>query len=559
MSSIAKVQPLNFDKFTFRCSSLGKIMGEATIISSKIELDKKQEEIDEHKAKMFEVPEDKQKNKAYLNMVTKLEKLNNEFIEIKNNQKPDIIKLPDTCTTYLLEVYVSQKYGIKKDIYSKYFEKGIAVESEAIEFLSEVHDRFYEKWDGGRIKNEFIEGEIDIQYITEEMRKLIIDMKNAWDLFTFYSKVNKEMIKMYKWQGVGYLELWDADEFIIAYALMNMPQNLIDDELKRMLYKFGSNMEYSTEYQNAVSEYVKTTTFDHLTPKERIFDDLRFTRNKDEYNQVVDRVKLCRNWLNEYAIKDFIRVYGEDAYKTYCEENHIVSDEAAEVVEETRMIELREEPSNIGTFLATKEDAEIIINGIKPTIQELPQHTEIIDIMDSEIVEETMEEEVVEEVEEKDFAEGGDLVDEEPNCTLRKIQECKDEQDCIDLWRESTKLFAEHPIIKEKLLEKRASLKPKVEEEPAKEVKKEEIKAKVEKPKVVEAPKESTQLAQPQTVQSDRAILLMEQINTCKTHTQVKAIYTSAENKPFVNLPENRQLKKDIEKVYIELEANPKV
>ena len=45
-----------------------------------------------------------------------------------------------TAKTYLEELYLQVKYGIRKDVVSKYISKGLQVEDSAIAMLSKVHD-----------------------------------------------------------------------------------------------------------------------------------------------------------------------------------------------------------------------------------------------------------------------------------------------------------------------------------------------------------------------------------------------------------------------------------
>ena len=64
-------------------------------------------------------------------------------------------EMGETCKSYLKELYRERKYGIKKEIISKYIDKGLAVEDTAIALFSSKYDNFYTKNDEW-FKNDFI-------------------------------------------------------------------------------------------------------------------------------------------------------------------------------------------------------------------------------------------------------------------------------------------------------------------------------------------------------------------------------------------------------------------
>ena len=298
---------LNFDNFTFRASSVNKIMGELGFSKAEeyLECIADIQKFTELNAKAKDTTTD-----TYINRSIKISKLierKNELEPFKDDRTPS---LPQTAITYLLEVYVCVRDGIKIDIHSKYFDKGIACEDESIEMLGELHDRPYAKCTLPRHYNKFIEGELDVRYIEEsENLRLVIDMKNSWDAITFEKRINKIIDEGYEDQGQCYLELYDCEEFMLVFALMNMPDGLIKDEEKRILYQYGTDMDGSAEYNKSCAEFRKKCNFDHLPLRERFFE-FNVNRNRERYNEIVNRIILCRTWLNEYAKQRYLYVHG---------------------------------------------------------------------------------------------------------------------------------------------------------------------------------------------------------------------------------------------------------
>lgn len=196
----------------------------------------------------------------------------------------------DTCRSYLLEIYREVKWGLKKNIQSKYIEKGLAVEDTSFAFYSEYKEAFYTK-NEERFKNDFITGTPD--HVTP-----LFDLKNSWDAFTFPSKETK-LNKDYEWQLLGYMWLTGQQNSNLVYLLINTPEQLIQDELRRLNWKLGGIDDTSAIYMEACEELRKQMTFDHIPLNERVLEfDVPFAEEKIE--QIKARVIEAREYLNTY-------------------------------------------------------------------------------------------------------------------------------------------------------------------------------------------------------------------------------------------------------------------
>ena len=76
-----------------------------------------------------------------------------------NNRKGDA--MGETAKSYLKELYLRVKFGIQKDVTSKYISKGLMVEESAISLLSNVYGEFHTKNDEFKA-NDYICGTCDI-------------------------------------------------------------------------------------------------------------------------------------------------------------------------------------------------------------------------------------------------------------------------------------------------------------------------------------------------------------------------------------------------------------
>lgn len=115
-------------------------------------------------------------------------------------------------------------YGYEKKVSSKYLDKGLQVEDEAIDLYCSVAfvDR---KKNTERRENEWLSGECDIVSPNR-----ITDIKSSWSLDTFPATADAGRDPIYEWQGRAYMWLWDKPEFEIAYCLVNTPDELIGYE-----------------------------------------------------------------------------------------------------------------------------------------------------------------------------------------------------------------------------------------------------------------------------------------------------------------------------------------
>lgn len=199
-------------------------------------------------------------------------------------------EMGETCKSYLKELYRESKYGIRKEVVSKYIDKGLMVEDSAIALYSTKYDGFYTKNDEW-FKNEFISGTPDIVSENE-----VIDIKSSWNLFTMPFK-DEEINKGYYYQLMGYMALTGLKKAKLAYCLIDTPPQLVQDEKRRLSWQMGCIDGMNPEYLEACAEIDKSHDFSHITMDERIVE-FEIERDEEVIQAIYDRVKLCRDYLN---------------------------------------------------------------------------------------------------------------------------------------------------------------------------------------------------------------------------------------------------------------------
>jgi hypothetical protein len=287
-----------WDNFTFRCSSLGKIMTNPKGKSNKQKLEEAYSSFAE-KAAAYEASANKE-TKAAQKLLTDMEKLSTEV------KRLDLIKdephLSVGCKSFLADVYTFGMYGRKEVIASKYIEKGLQLEEDAITQYSRINKMFFEK-NKRREYNDFIEGEID--FIHEDT---IFDTKVNWSIFQFNRVSFNKLSELYKWQMTGYNWLFNTKEAKLIYSLLDTPEHLIEREFKKLMYEmFGSELNYnqSTEldkliFDDACREIRKNHTYSDIPLKERIIE-ISVPRNEEDFELIKARVSDCRKYLNNFS------------------------------------------------------------------------------------------------------------------------------------------------------------------------------------------------------------------------------------------------------------------
>lgn len=132
--------------------------------------------------------------------------------------------------TYIRELAAQEIFGVDFEVTSKEMEKGTLVEPEGIALLNRVRGLHLAKNEERRA-NEWIAGECDLFHAE---RRRGFDLKCPWSVKTFPICSKDCEDKLYEWQARGYMALWDAGEWEVAYALVDTPEHLIRNEPLQM-------------------------------------------------------------------------------------------------------------------------------------------------------------------------------------------------------------------------------------------------------------------------------------------------------------------------------------
>ena len=200
--------------------------------------------------------------------------------------------LSKTAQRHLLDIYIAEKYGRKKDIQTKQMKKGVAVEQDSINLLSKYMETPFEK-NEERLSNAYITGLPDI--INENM---VIDIKSSYDLWTFLGNLPDKLDSLYYWQLMSYMWLTNAEVGYIAYCLSNTPDNIIEQEKYYLLKNMDVVSEESPEYVKEAMKIEFNMKFDDIDVSERVLL-FKVDRNDEDISKIERKVLKAREYLHE--------------------------------------------------------------------------------------------------------------------------------------------------------------------------------------------------------------------------------------------------------------------
>lgn len=153
--------------------------------------------------------------------------------------------LSETTKSYIKEWLIEQIYGFRKEIKSKYIDKGNKLEDTAIDKAIEWLDLDFVMKNEESFEDEFFTGTPDI--ITNDE---ILDIKCSFSPFTFPLLEDVIPTKDYEIQVQVYMHLTGKKKARVVYVLLNTPDELTWEEKHDY-----SNMDKKYRIKDFVVEY----------------------------------------------------------------------------------------------------------------------------------------------------------------------------------------------------------------------------------------------------------------------------------------------------------------
>jgi hypothetical protein len=194
--------------------------------------------------------------------------------------------LSQTAKSYIEDLFNELEFGYRKEFSSRYTDKGLEMEDEAIQFASEQFDWDFVIKNTERFTNDYITGEPDIN-----TDSLLADIKCSWSLDTYPMFEADLKNKDYYWQLQGYMWLTGKTEAELVYCLMNTPLQIVEDEVRRAHWKAGlidEDIDLRHEVQTKHN-------YDNIPSKLRV---KRYIVERDEkaIEKIIEKVEIAREY-----------------------------------------------------------------------------------------------------------------------------------------------------------------------------------------------------------------------------------------------------------------------
>jgi hypothetical protein len=202
-----------------------------------------------------------------------------------------------TAISYLEEIYLEQVWGFKRDIKTKYMEKGNQCEQDGVSLVYDLvygRDKFLYQ-NTTNYQNDHITGTPDIVNKADD---IVHDIKISWDIYTF---LKAQMTKDYDYQLRGYMWLLGFDKAELDYCLVNTPEQMIEDEYKNLAYYGGYIDDQNDEYLEKCNQIELNMTYDRI-PKENRLKRIPLERDTSIEDKIIERVLECREILKNMSL-----------------------------------------------------------------------------------------------------------------------------------------------------------------------------------------------------------------------------------------------------------------
>ena len=204
--------------------------------------------------------------------------------QIMTNPRSKSDLLSKTAQTFCQEWLISKLFDRHKEISSKYMDKGLIVEDQAIDLYSELTGKFFIK-NEQYFENEFCCGTPDI------ISDIIADVKSVWSPFTL-PIFETEVPANYFFQLQVYMHLTGKTESELVYVLCDTPLHLIEAETYSYCRRTGYN------FTDVFDGFVKNMTYSDI-PKEKRIKIFTIDYDPATIERIEGRVKTCREYINQ--------------------------------------------------------------------------------------------------------------------------------------------------------------------------------------------------------------------------------------------------------------------
>lgn len=192
-----------------------------------------------------------------------------------------------TALATAVQSAIIQKYNkFPKDIQSEAIRKGLAVEEDAITWLSKMDRKIYVK-NEIKLENEHITGTPDIIDGV-----VVIDIKSSFDIFTFFASKFDSVSKDYWWQLQAYMALTGCESARLVYVLCDTPEPILQQMARKIEWELGSPATDKVSGK-IIQDMYQNHQFGELSTEQRIHE-FSIERDEEAMGRAYERIEQLR-------------------------------------------------------------------------------------------------------------------------------------------------------------------------------------------------------------------------------------------------------------------------
>lgn len=225
--------------------------------------------------------------------LTEKQALERNTLQEKRDAKPELSK---GAKSFIQKKALHDKYAIEDTIESRYLDKGIMCEDEAIQIYASVTGKHLIFKNEEGFHNDYVAGTPDV--ILDDT---IVDVKCSWSIDSF-PWFDNTLNRNYYWQLQAYMWLTGKSKSELVYVLVNTPDHLFQQELQREIWKVKD-----TQGLLDISAETESEIYEELYPKHN-FDRIPFEKRVKvfeieadilEQSKIQQKVELAREYYNQ--------------------------------------------------------------------------------------------------------------------------------------------------------------------------------------------------------------------------------------------------------------------
>lgn len=204
-------------------------------------------------------------------------------------------KFGATAINYIRDCWLRNTYGYDEPIVTNEILKGLSCEDEAIGVLSRQVEGSFRFKNVQSYEDSHFTGTPDV--VGDEW---VEDIKCSWTLRTFVETLKPDPI--YYAQGQVYMALTGREYFRLAHVLVDTPEDIILEEIKRFYFRFNCD-EMNPHYLEASDKVMRMHKASSLIPESDRIKYFEFRRNDQYIANLRSKVEIARNVYSSMTLK----------------------------------------------------------------------------------------------------------------------------------------------------------------------------------------------------------------------------------------------------------------